>query len=883
MPPTPSGHQFEHLPLVLRERGPARFPAIPIPENPATTSNKVNRGTHATGLSTHSGSASSNWKSRQLVRVQIGLPPTEVGIPLLLRIDPSLDLDDLRRQFDFEIVSEQEDGFVIVASEDVDLTAFQSQLSNFASAVRGSGNVAKIHELRTDLSQDERLNRILTESLRSEWPSIADDSLYIFDVSVTCIGNWDVPRPFRKRSNWSDDTNNRHMEKRATEIAEAYMKWDELQYARSEEAKKIVRFYNGQVMNEFHGRPSGDQTIPDYFTLRLRISGKGIRDLVLNFPYIFEVAEPDEIKTPQQIARDLKQLAVKLDIRPPSFNAPAVCVIDSGIQEEHILIEPGIDKASSHCFLVGKAPTDVADYVKPSGHGTRVAGAVLHGENVEKSGLVVLKAWVQNARVLDDKREMPKEMFPPAVVRQVVKHFHEGKRKTRIFNHSINATAACRTRHMTAWAAEIDLLSNDFDILIIQSSGNLKCSQPSPIPGIEEHLAAGRTYPGYLVENSCRVSNPSQSLQALTVGSVAYGAFENGGWRSFASENGQPSAFSRVGLGIWDTIKPEVVEYGGDCLVSGTSPAVVDTPQIGRDCYPELVRSTLHGGPAFDKDEVGSSFAAPKVARIAARLQSVLPDESCLLYRALIVQSAHWPEWAQHLSRSDQADILRRIGYGIPDIERATSNSQHRTTFITHKNRSLGAGDCHIYQVPIPNELRRPGDEYDIRIDVTLSYTAAPRRTRRSSKGYLATWLDWVSNGKGELFSDFVDRAVANDTDAPRSPGALGWMIESRSNWGVIPDIRRNIGTVQKDWAIVKSNALPEDLCIAVRGHQGWSRDPDSVATYTLAVTFEIVGQEIPIYAPLRTAVLSLQSQVEPEIEAEIELQFEDDDEGGAA
>lgn len=824
---------------------------------------------------------STSWQTRQAGRIQNGLPPSKTGIPLLLRIDPSLDLDDLRRQFDFEIVSEQEDGFVIVASEDVDLAAFQTQLTNFASAVRGSGNVAKIHELRADLSQQERLSLILTEPLRAEWPTIADDRLYIFDVSVTCIGNWDVPRPFRRRSNWSDDTNKRHMEKRAAEIVEAYMKWDELQYARSEEAKKIVRFYNGQVMNEFHGRPSGDQTIPDYFTLRLHISGKGIRDLVLNFPYVFEVAEPDDIETPQQNARDLNQLAAKSDIRPPSVDAPPVCVIDSGIQEEHILIEPGIDKASSHCFLVGKAPTDVADYVKPSGHGTRIAGAVLHGEDVETSGVVEFEAWVQNARVLDDKLDMPKEMFPPSVIRQVVKHFHEGKRKTRIFNHSINATAACRTRHMSAWAAEIDLLSNDFDVLIIQSAGNLKCSQSSPVPGIEEHLAAGRAYPGYLAENSCRVSNPSQSLQALTVGSVAYGAFENGEWRSFASENGSPSAFGRVGLGIWDTIKPEVVEYGGDCLVSGSNPAVVDTPQIGRDCYPELVRSTMHGGPAFDKDDVGTSFAAPKVARIAARLQSLLPDESCLLYRALIVQSAQWPKWTQRLSRSDQADVLRRIGYGIPDIERASSNTPHRTTFITHKNRSLGAGDCHIYQVPIPNELRRPGDEYDIRIDVTLSYAAAPRRTRRSPKGYLATWLDWISNGKGELFSDFVDRAVANDSDAPRSPGALGWMIESRSNWGAIPDIRRNIGTVQKDWAIVKSNALPEDLCIAVRGHQGWSRDPDSVATYTLAVTFEIVGQEIPIYEPLRTAVLALQSEVEAEMEAEIEMQLED--EGGAA
>lgn len=95
-------------------------------------------------------------------------------------------------------------------------------------------------------------------------------------------------------------------------------------------------------------------------------------------------------------------------------------------------------------------------------------------------------------------------------------------------------------------------------------------------------------------------------------------------------------------------------------------------------------------------------------------------------------------------------------------------------------------------------------------------------------------------------------------------------------NWGAIPEIRRNIGTVQKDWAFVKSNALPEDMCIAVRGHQGWSHDPDSVARYTLAVTFEIVGQEIPIYEPLRAAALELESEVEAEMEAEIEVETEE-------
>src|SRR5262249_17545569 len=56
-----------------------------------------------------------------------------------------------------------------------------------------------------------------------------------------------------------------------------------------------------------------------------------------------------------------------------------------------------------------------------------------------------------------------------------------------------------------------------------------------------------------------------------------------------------------------------------------------------------------------------------------------------------------------------------------------------------------------------------------------------------------------------------------------------------------------------------------------------WSRDPDSTANYSLAVTFEILGQQIQIYDVLRTAVIQLQElEAEAEIEAEEEVEVEE-------
>ena len=449
---------------------------------------------------------------------------------------------------------------------------------------------------------------------------------------------------------------------------------------------------------------------------------------------------------------------------------------------------------------------------------------------------------------------------------------------------------------MSAWAAEIDALCAAFDVLIVQSAGNLPENGAAPFLGVRDHLVAGRSYPAYLYERSTRIANPGQSLQALTVGSVAYGSFAAGAWRTFASEPAHPSAFSRSGFGVWDVIKPEVVEYGGDGICTLNNPPQVQLGGRIAEACPELVRSTMFPpGPAFDRDQVGTSFAAPKVSRIAAQLQASLPNEPAILYRALLVQSARWPEWAESLltelrqlhPRNDQdrrerllgevSQAIRCLGYGIPDGTRATANTDHRVTLVTSGETSIRAKECHIYQVPVPPQLRQQADEFDIRIEVTLSYVAQPRRTRRHLRRYLSTWVDWMSSKLGEGLNDFRVRALKDqDSDTDPLPGStLPWTIHEKPQHGFIRNTKRNSGTVQKDWAVVKSNALPDHFCIAVVGHQGWSRDPDSAARYALVVTFEILGQEISIYEPLRVAVQELQAEL-PEMEVETEVEVEE-------
>ena len=889
----PNGHHFEHLPLLMRYRGRAKLRGGGRPD-PQTKANRNARAAHSALLRAACGALTANWHTQDAQRQRDNLPVLPAGKPILVKVDPSLDLDKLRDKFDFEIVAEQEEGFVLVASEDIDLALFRRMVANFSVAVRGSATIASVHKLYDDPDQSDRVQRILSDGLLPLWPNVPEDRTFVVDVGVACTGTKEIPDEPTRGKRDTDASWARKQAEWAQLRTEAYDAWERLCEDRQTEFIAFVQGYCAEVLEMSHEDIRAIAVLPDSFTVRIRIPGRGLKDLTLNYPYIFEIVEPEDIALPQYAdAGGAAPLAGPAPLAPLA-DAAAVCVIDSGIQEGHVYLAPAIDAATSRCFLPGATPTDVADHVAPAGHGTRVAGAVLYGETVPPDGAPQLPFWIQNARVLDQHNRMPEELFPPVAIRAAVEHFHLNGRNTQLFNHSINATAPSRTSYMSAWAAEIDKLCFQHDILVVQSTGNVPSSGHAPLIGVREHLIADRQFPAYLCEPSCRIANPAQSLQALSVGSVAYGSFENGAWKTFAEEQGHPSAFSRSGFGIWRVIKPEVVEFGGDAIHTANIPPDVRVGGGVPGVCPQLVRSTMYPpSPAVASDAGGTSFATPKVTRIAAAVQEVLPDEPALLWRALIVQSAQWPEWAETILSQlrdpntaygpnrqallDQAGrIIQWVGFGCPDLARATTNTDHRTTFITSGLANIRARECHVYQIPIPAELRGAGDEYDMRIDVTMSYAAQPRRTRRNLRRYLSTWVDWKSSRLGEPIDSFRIRCLREDNQqgGVNDGSVLPWTIQEKVDAGHIRTARRNSGTVQKDWAVVKSNALPEHFCIAVVGHQGWNHDPDATAHYSLAVTLEIQGQEIAIYQPLRVAVEELQAEIGAiETEAAIEIE----------
>lgn len=705
--------------------------------------------------------------------------------------------------------------------------SLEDKINGFISSTHGTGKIADFWTIYEGNRNEWRPKHILTDELYLKWDTIQDDDNYNLEVSIA------FSKPLEKEP----DPNKMGGEARLRAYRKKLEERDELLMDRESHFQDFISHY-GEIISSL-------VSIEDSFGCEVSISGKGLKDLVVNYQFVFEVSEIEEISTFDEVESEFPDIG--LEILPPDENAIVVAVIDSGIMEGHKFIAPSIKQENSQSYVDSDSST--ADLVKGGGHGTKVAGGILFPNGL--SGLTSsyqLPCYIRNLRILDMDNGLGSR-YPASLMKKIV----ENNQDCSIFNLSVNSRTPHHTKHMSTWAAMIDKLSYEEDVLFLISVGNVS------LLDIKYYLSNDISYPQYLENNSCRLANPSQSSFSLAVGSVNHADYEDEFWTSLG-ENGDVSPFSRIGTGIWGEIKPDIVEYGGGLIVSNDN---LYNLREHESLSPELVRSTLHGGGGIGKDSVGTSFSTPKVAYVAAILKQLYPDEGSNLIRALIAQGARLPN--SHFQNPTKKSI-QYFGYGIPSLVRVTKNTENRITF--YNTSFIKAEEGHIYSLKIPEELRGQGDEYEFLIEITLAYSAQIRRTRRKTKSYLSSWLDWSSAKIGESYEDFKNYALKEiddeNTDYNREDRKglrhFNWKIKSRSDHGSVTDINRTNSTLQKDWATIKSFELPEEISFAVRGHKGWDKNKEEVQ-YALAISIEVLGADVPIYESIR---------IENEIEIEV-------------
>jgi hypothetical protein len=247
-----------------------------------------------------------------------------------------------------------------------------------------------------------------------------------------------------------------------------------------------------------------------------------------------------------------------------------------------------------------------------------------------------------------------------------------------------------------------------------------------------------------------RLIDPATTALGVTVGSITrYAEPDNPSGLTTvplsAGKEGYPSVFTRTGEGVNGAIKPDFVDYGGNFAIRQ-----LGSNDIRWGANRALNEPTLNNTiDKVFKGWLGTSFAAPHVTHIAARLQSALyaqleEEPSANLIRALLASSAKYVqrEWLDaavpvghdaNKKKQTQEWRLRLSGYGKVDDTTLFTDRNHVTLFTEDK---LDLRQIHLYKIPVPLEFLNL--KTNKRIAIGFAYNPP---TRLSRKDYIANSL----------------------------------------------------------------------------------------------------------------------------------------------
>ena len=547
----------------------------------------------------------------------------------------------------------------------------------------------------------------------------------------------------------------------------------------------------------------------------------------------------------------------------PGAEAPAVCLLDTGVNRAHILIEPTL--AESDMAAV-RPEWGVAD--SPQGHGTGMAGVALFGDLTPRfagGGAVRLNHRLESVKILPpDGFEPTDERFYGAVMKQGVA-LPELERPERLRVFCLAVTNSDRSGiRPTTWSAAIDQEAVGVTQtgeraprrLFVISAGNA----PNPI-NVDQVMDA----------DTLEIEDPAQAWNALSVGGytdrINIQEPEFAGFLPYARA-GALRPYSRTST-LWvqgnSPFKPDIVMEAGNRVVS---PA-------GTDAYDADSLALLSAGPNTDRAPLvpfrATSAATAQAARLAARLMAQFPDYWPETIRALMVHGAEWtPVMRDELNaapnKTSAYRVLRRYGHGVPTFERAAASARNHLALVaeaeiqpyTRSGRSMNI--CHFYSLPWPREALEGLSDQDVRLKITLSYFVEPNPGSSASFDpyrYQSHGLRFDLKRRSETGQQFLKRVNKEAWDHPEErPRAQsddgGWLFGPNS---------MSAGSLHSDeWTGPAVNLLTRDL-ICIKPVSGWWRNRASAdvraqrTRYSLVISLRSDDNEVDLHTPISNMI----------------------------
>ncbi|GAA3946658.1 S8 family serine peptidase [Chitinophaga oryziterrae] len=409
---------------------------------------------------------------------------------------------------------------------------------------------------------------------------------------------------------------------------------------------------------------------------------------------------------------NLPEKSFGFDITNADSELPVIGIIDTGISNQTPLA-PLIINQGNEFDITNTSP--VTDGVS---HGTAVAALAALGNRLFPShiGNFEADAKLLSLKVLDNGGGYIPEAEVVSMIREA-----NTKYGVKIFTLTIGYTDPKKYNDtISEYAYTLDSLTYELDILIFISIGN-----NSDLQRYDGRRFVNITYPLHFDSEASNLFIPAESMNNVTVGAAA-GNFENNGQicispdgifpaiytRTFHINKNHPSLnWTRINKRLY---KPDLCHYAGD-YDDKLSPE-----------HAGLKVLSSQPGIFYDK-EVGTSYAVPLAANIAAKLLKKYPSlsDNMQTVKALLLNGAFCETIEDGFSDLQNITLKGIYGNGIPDSDVILQSDENRVTFILEDVISPKKIKSYILKLPeyLLNVNRQNGV---LHIDATLSFKFKP-------------------------------------------------------------------------------------------------------------------------------------------------------------
>ncbi|MFI1585650.1 S8 family peptidase [Embleya sp. NPDC020630] len=614
-----------------------------------------------------------------------------------------------------------------------------------------------------------------------------------------------------------------------------------------------------------------------------------------------------------------RELALDLAdrIRAASADAPTVCLLDTGVNQQHSFLETSLH-GRVHTVLADGNPNDTV------GHGTQMAGLALFGDlasALEGKEPVVLTHGLESVKILTAAVTEP-AAHPRTYAEVTANGIFTAETGTpvqpgaRVFSMAVTTISDDGSHNdgtATLWSATLDALAAGSSVithndrielldppdtatsrLIVVSAGNVRDHKLLATPGTS-HLDICDLTP---------IEEPSQAHNILTVGAYTEltatpldPAFR--GYRALATA-GELSPLSRTSVTFTNpkaVIKPDIVAEGGNLLVD-------DAGNV--ECHDTVCVTTTDRDPyRLVSTANATSAATAQVARLAALAHAAYPDFTPEAVRGLLVHEARWtpameagagglykrtgkPKPKRHELR---AQLLQRYGWGVPTEERILASARNAVTLVVQDSlipyerrgeNGVGLAELKLHELPWPLEQLRDMADATVELRVTLSYMVEPNPGRRGMRGahtYASHGLRFAIKAPLQSVDDF-ERRIADVAEAETDAMTSAPAFEGDDHW-LLGSQNRNRGSLHSDVWRGSAVQLAECGVLAVYPIGGWWKThnrQDRIGrpvTYALLVSLSTdVGTDL--YTPIANQLgIPITASVSSEVPTGTPIQLE--------